>query len=53
MNTRDTIPSFCLKNNSVHLHECSPFWVVIFTFLRKLLCLVFDVDMRNLIDMNV
>ena len=28
-----TIPSFHLRDNSVHLHECSPFWACIFFLL--------------------
>ena len=45
------IPSFRLRDNSVNLHECSPFWVVIFIFClwRKQPCLLFDVDMCILI----
>jgi len=39
-----------VKNNSVHVHECSTFWVGIFIILKKKLpCLLFDVDMRILI----
>ena len=29
------IPSFRLRVNSVHLHECSPFWVGIFIIFKK------------------
>ena len=25
------IPSFRLRDNSVHVHECAPFWVGIYT----------------------
>jgi len=40
-----------LRDNSAHLHECSPFWVGIFIIivLRKLQCLLVDSDMRILI----
>ena len=46
-----TIPSFCLRDNSVPLHECSPFWEGIFIIfcIEKLPCLLFDVNMRILI----
>jgi len=48
------ILSFCLRDNSVHLHEWSPFWVDIFIIcLRKLLYLLFDVDMCILIGTEV
>ena len=30
-----SIPSFCLRDNSVHLHDCSPFWVGIFIIFNK------------------
>ena len=45
------IPSFRLRDNSVHLHECSPFCVFFFHSIleRKLICLLFDVNMRILI----
>ena len=34
--TTSTIPSFRLNDNSVHLHESSPFWVAIFiTFCKE------------------
>jgi len=29
------IPSFRLRDNSVHMHECSPFWVGIFIIFLK------------------
>ena len=29
------IPSFRYRDNSVHLHECSPFWVGIFVTFNK------------------
>jgi len=29
------IPSFRYMDNSVHLHECSPFWVGIFITFNK------------------
>jgi len=45
------IPSFCLRDNSVHLQDCSPFWVDIFIINKNTLpYLLFDVDMRILID---
>ena len=44
---------FSLGDNYVHLHECSPFWVGIFTILINIPCLLFDVDMRILIDKHV
>ena len=36
-NTRhiNSIPSFLLRNNSVHLHECYPFWIGILLLLTK------------------
>ena len=38
------ISTFRLRDNSVHLHECSPFLVGTFNILkRKLPCLLFDV----------
>jgi len=44
------IPSFCLRDKSVHLHECSPFWVGIFIILKKkFVCLLIYVDKRILI----
>jgi len=30
-----TVPSFLSRDNSVHLHECSPFWVGIFITFDK------------------
>jgi len=46
------IPSFRYRDNSVHVHECSPFWVGIFITFNKENCHVycFYVDMRILID---
>ena len=33
--TKMIIPSYCLWDNSVHLHECSPFLVGIFIIFKK------------------
>jgi len=47
------IPSFRYRDNSVHLHECSPVWVGIYITFNKELnlpCLLFCVDMCILID---
>jgi len=33
--TPETILSFCLRDNSVHLHDCSPFLVSIFIINTK------------------
>ena len=30
-----TIPAFRLRDNSAHLHKCSPFWVGIFIILKR------------------
>jgi len=30
-----SIPTFRYRDNSVHLHECSPFWVGIFITFSK------------------
>jgi len=48
------IPSFRYSDNSVHLHECSPFWVGIFITLKKenYLIYCFYVNMHILIDKN-
>ena len=35
MYTVTPIPSFRLRDNSVHLHECSPFWVGIFIICEE------------------
>jgi len=46
-------PLFCYKDNSVHLYECSPFWVGIFITCNKEdyhVYLLFYVDMHILID---
>jgi len=45
------ILSFCMMDNSVHSHECSPFWVGIFIIYSKktLLCLLFDVNICKLL----
>ena len=40
------IPSFHLGDNSVHLHECSPFWVGIFIILKKK-TIMFTVSCRH------
>ena len=51
MNFNTSIYSFYLRDNPVHLHECSPFWVGISIIFKKKTapCLLFDVDMRILI----
>jgi len=33
--SRKAIPSFCLRNNNVQLHNWSPFWVGTFIILIK------------------
>jgi len=45
----DDILSLRLRDNSVHLHECSPFWVSFFIIVLKM----FDVDMRTLINKSL
>ena len=46
------IPSFRCRDNSVHLQQCSPFWVgILITFNKEnYYCLLFYVNMHNLID---
>jgi len=49
-----SIPSFHFMDNSVHLHECSPFWVGIFDSLCKenyhvdcLMCILIDIALKH------
>ena len=42
------IDSFRMRDNSVHLHECSPFWVGNFIIFKKT-TILFDVEMHIMI----